>query len=556
MRSTKQTPVYRLFHVLLIACFCLQLYVLVLSLRQWAIAKDGSSMAYVADQVIRGARPYVDVYDNNLPGPYLFTAGLVLLFGNTNFAFRIVDLCILAVVCSLIYRLSNSFFRSVRNSQSIGTVGITGYPVLPRGYIAVVFFLGFFLFEGTYFTLQRDSYIQVFVLFAVWTAHHKSQYRASLNGRALLIGLLMGCAVIVKPNIVIFAPLIWGWFIYRNGFVQSRSWRQIVSVLVTSGIGGLIPIGVCLLWLIQQGSLDEFIRIFRTTTPLYAGLNWDGERTSYLHIILFWTTEIYAQLLLFFLTGVGILIFCILVGLLTRSKRVNLDPSYLQSVLFWALFTLTGFLYVFLARKFFDYHWFPMVIGMAVFAAILPFPDFSARRHTLPLTVINLTLWGLIFARIGVIGTLYSYVGTTRFPRYGATEAFSEAQPMIACIDYYSTSGNDRAPVQLLGNTSATPDLALRLSHPMATRFYYDTQFYLLQDDPQVQLLRNELLDNLQADPPLWIIDTELSWPQNYAERTRLFPALYEFISTRYERVNCEGVTSRPVYPLYLFRLR
>jgi len=489
------------------------------------------------------------------------------LFGNTNVAFRVLDLCILAVNCSLIYRLANSFFRSASSniSQKQSSLesrrNVGSLMNAPRGYIAVVFFLGYFLFEGTYFTLQRDSYIQMFLLFAIWIAHHQARQGllAGANQRAIVIGLLLGCAAVVKPNILLFAPLVWGWLLVRSNVLSSDisgRLRYIAALFVAAVAGGVIPAVICLLWLTQQGSLNEFITILRNILPLYAGLDWDGQYSSLLYVALFWTKEIYAQLLLLFITGGAVVVYCLIAQL---RQRTAYRSQRAIRLLFWALFTLIGFFYVFLARKFFDYHWFPMIIGMAVFTSILPFPNLTVRyRNYLPLALVTIGLWSLIFARIGVIGTLTSLTGTLRFPRYGAVEAFSEAQPMIDCLDRLTEADSSGLNnfVQLLGNTAATPDLALRLRQPLATRFFYDVHFYVAPENVEVQKLRAELLQKLQANPPAWIIDTELSWPYDYQERVRSFPALYDFIGSRYQRISCENTTQRTVYPLILFGLK
>ncbi len=497
------TKSQRLFELVLFCCFVAQIVVLVLTVRRWPIFSDNSSMAYVGERLSQGARPYLDVFDNNLPGSYLFSLIVYDVFGPTNLAMRAADLMCVALLSSLAYHVTRSFF----NNQ--------------RAWLVVPILLSVYLNGGPYFAAQRDMYLMIPVLVAVALSNRRR--RSALLLTAFTIGVLLGSAATVKPNVLIFAPLLGLWLVYRQGLLNRAGLGRSIWAACAAAAGTVLPIFAAALWLNSLGSLNELLYLLRESFPLYAALGPRLTPENWLQIAAHIPESLQQPLGLIMIGG--------LLALFIVRRR-----SHSSQILFWSIFVLCAFIYVFAARKLWTYHWWPMAIGLAVVVSLLPYPTFQKRYRVTPVNI----SWLFTVIFIVVAGTFFPAVSTPLLPRLEAMEAFKTPQTILDCLSTKRIPGDT---FQTLGNFNNIFDVLYRLDQPTVSRYYYDVQFYYQIDSTFTQRARNEFMTALLNNPPTWIIEDFISAPLNQIKRRTSFPELYRFIATQYN-IECTAGTS------------
>jgi hypothetical protein len=88
--------------------------------------------------------------------------------------------------------------------------------------------------------------------------------------------------------------------------------------------------------------------------------------------------------------------------------------------------------------------------------------------------------------------------------------------------------------VQVLDTTEGGVHALLRLRARQPSRFVYDFHFFHDADHPVIQALRAELIRDLDARPPRYVVVFDRGWPAGGADRIARFPALADRLAHRY----------------------
>jgi len=151
----------------------------------WPLGWDQSVFAWVGDTVLRGGYPYRDAFDTKGPATYVpFILGQAA-FGRQAWAIRVFDLVLLGLAAV-----------PIRNAL----VRLGQRRAVP---LALGLILTWFYAQGYWNTAQPDAWAAL--LGAVAASLFLGRTSPPRLGSAVLIGLVLGVAVLLKPLYIVFA---------------------------------------------------------------------------------------------------------------------------------------------------------------------------------------------------------------------------------------------------------------------------------------------------------------------------------------------------------------
>ena len=245
---------------LLIAPLAVLLLVLATLSLEWRMVHDTPILHYLAFQIDRfGSVPYRDTFETSMPGSLLIHLAIGKLFGYGDFAFRCVDLALLALVLTATASILSNISRRVALA-------------------ATVLFGLAYLGAGTAGVMQRDYLGLIAIICALWLV---ARGRFSPRVRAFTVGVLVGLAVCVKPHLGIGFPFLFGYMSVETWEAsgRKREWTApTLRLLIPAVLGILVPIMVCFAWLAWNGGLSHFWVMLSSYMPLYLRL--DGQHVT------------------------------------------------------------------------------------------------------------------------------------------------------------------------------------------------------------------------------------------------------------------------------------
>jgi hypothetical protein len=196
---------------------------------------------------------YRDVFETNLPGMVWLHALVRPVVGWSHEAIRIVDLAVFTVVLLLLLRLSTDDRAPTHTSPALW--------LLTAGFL-------FYLFETEFIHCQRDGWMMLPAVAATWL-------RAQFTGNrrwywSIAEGVLWGCAVWIKPHVLVPALLVW---LVGLRFATRRSALFDTLFLV---IGGLLAGGLGCAWLIWTGAWGPMWDVLLNWNQEYYVWSWAG----------------------------------------------------------------------------------------------------------------------------------------------------------------------------------------------------------------------------------------------------------------------------------------
>jgi hypothetical protein len=422
---------------------------------------DSSVHAYMASLIMKGYWPYVHVWENNFPGTIVFVhLPEFLLFGRSALAFHAWD---------ILWQLAGTFFlyKIVERSADRSAA-----------WLSAIFVAIFYLSIDNLFVAQRDCYATVILLATLWLLGRQTRGHAK---SVFWCGVLYGIAILIRPTNELYVLFLAAWIIY-----QDRSKRGILAGSLFLIASQVLLIAFLLIALLT-GSLSEvYTIIIRFNTEVYShflpigGLCYPfGKYWIFLIAVPFGFVALRARERLLF-GGLTIISFLTLVP----QKRY----LYQYDTTFVLLLMLSG-------------------IGCIWF--IRPI-KFRFLRVALPMFLCVITL---LYCTLGTsqkrifISAIEGNV--PKGPVYWQYDTSSASG--FAILDSVSkyiadhTSPSDR--IQFVGEYVYPLYMADRIS---ATRFI--TFHSIMLRDPNGELAdfqrrwRNELLDTMRADPPLYVV--------------------------------------------------
>jgi hypothetical protein len=197
--------------------------------------------AMAVDLATYGKLPYTASWDHNFPGiVYIHWVGVVL-FGNSDIGFRVVDLLANGVVAlMLFFHLKRMVARDV-------------------AIFAPLVYTLYYVSGGWWAIGQRDVFAGMFLLAAVVmfaSSDHRNTVRSDIS-----IGVLIGCAAMIRPT---YAPLL--------VLLGIRHFHLRSALLYVAGFS--IPIlAFILFFALAGGNLqDVYTSVIRYNSEAYGGL--------------------------------------------------------------------------------------------------------------------------------------------------------------------------------------------------------------------------------------------------------------------------------------------
>ncbi|MBN1564119.1 MAG: glycosyltransferase family 39 protein [Anaerolineae bacterium] len=229
--------------------------------------RDSGIFAYTGKVIHDGGLPYVDAWDNKLPGVFYIDAVAFWLFGVNLWALWIMEMLFIAFAALLMFWLITQI--TVSQDRRLPWLGSLLLLMLVR-HPALV--------SNTNFTEPYALLFQMIVWAAGYTFLQKPTTRAGF-----VIGFASGVALLIKQTTVgaAFALIPAIWISRHPVWHDARRWRYLASMIA----GGLSCLGLAALFLAAQGILDDALK----ASFLEAGSfhDWVGQGTPWIGVTIF-----------------------------------------------------------------------------------------------------------------------------------------------------------------------------------------------------------------------------------------------------------------------------
>ena len=496
-------------------------------------ARDQGVAALVAATILRGGAPYRDVYHFNFPGIFFAYALAMKLFQAKVEAVNLFDALYRLVTLAAIYGLTR---------QAAGR----------RAAVWAGLFYGLFstvLYNDYWDLAQKETFTVLPVTVAVWLV-----YRAQWNAgggtrttegtrttrekiglsRLFLAGAATALACYFKPTVGMMGLFLAAEVAWPGKRRPGESVRGIVS-LGAGFIAGWIPLLAYLLWTHTLGEMVAGVFIY--------GRFYGGEAYTGIADVLKLSLARSAKWLL---DWRALIVLSAAAAIQGRRAR---DPG-LRLLLLWTLF---GYLHVFLQMKFFSYHWVVLLGPLSVLSGMgmaAMFPERPRLSGPLLPVAAALVLGALL------LGSLYEPARRYRrellydlgliqavdfyrpYGKWGEGDICVQAELAVAHYLHGNTGPQDRVLVFGL-----EPGINFLAGRWPPTRFAYDQP---LTADPRGNAgfaayqagLRREFLHDLQARPPAYVVvvekDVTSVEPKESYQQMLAFTAFHDWLEGDY----------------------
>jgi len=478
----------------------------------WRMEHDTPLLHYAAYLIEKyDFVPYRDIFETSLPGTFFFHYAIGTLFGYGDLAFRIVDLTLLAALLLATYLFMSRFGR------------------LPAIWAVILFGL-VYLSKGQTMSLQRD-YIGILpIAFSLLAIPAKTNTNVGV-GRFVVVGLLIGCAAMIKPHLGLGLPVIF-WALLSIRW-NSKAWSlmDFFYCACATAISFLLPLIISVIWLASQSALDAFTDIVVNYLPMHSKLTGGQERISHAdHIIYLVEQTIHFG-------GYAALGVAALFGYNQVAKTNNDNEETAIPTILLMLCTMAYAIYPTIAGKFWGYHYMPLAYFVTISTA-LSFYAWSDRTKVSPLSqtriilpivtvLLAFTLDGTLPRAADMLVKDFRLGPEIHAPKNGRVDEMA---------DWLKSRLRPGDTVQPLDWTGGSIHAMLIAHARLATRFMYDYHFYHEVSSDYTQKLRGQFIKQLSQAMPRFIIEVETRKPWvSGLDTTREFPELKIFLSSYYE---------------------
>jgi hypothetical protein len=454
---------------------CVALF-LIRTLR-WPILGDASLMHYVVFLMDRGAAPYRDIAEMNMPGSYLVEWSAIHLLGGGQLAWRLFDFGLVAA--------------------AIAAMVVVTRPLdWLAGFWAGSLFLLLHGRDGLLELGQRDLTLAVFLLAAY--AFLLGSLRSGHPSLLLLFGLLAGLAGTIKPTMIPVGPLS-----LIVVYVQLTRLQKPRARFLLCGVAGLLAswLGV-LYFLWRKNSLEAF----RTETISMLVYHARLARQPVGYLLLHSFSPLLPLVLAWFA----------LVAL--RRKQVTWEGVYLWIALGFGLLSYLS------QAKGYSYQRYPF---LAFLLLIMSIDLVAALREKGVARVLAIT--GLAFGAffLGPIST--AMAGRYDWRDLGTVGMLEED---LTNLGQAQLSGG----VQCVDSVSGCTNVLYRMKLTEPSAVFYDEFLFGPESVPAIRENRQKFLRDLQRNPPAVVVVTDRLFPQGsgHYEKLSLWPQFDAYLSQRY----------------------
>ncbi len=475
---TSRMPDLKTFRLLVLIALSLCIAAFVVCSLHWPIIGDAALMHYVIFLIDRGAAPYRDIADLNMPGSYLVEWAVIHLFGSGDLAWRIFDLVLMA-------------------SSIVAMIVIT----LPLDWFAGLWAGSLFLLvhgrDGIVQLGQRDLTLATCLLAAY--ALLFLALRKKLPPLAIAFGLFSAMAATIKPTMLPLGPVL-----LLLACIQLRRQSQPSLRLLVYGLTGwLLPLATAAIYLWRKHALSAFLTTTRNMVLYHASLVRRPLDYLLLHSISPLMPLVAAWLVLLFL----------------HRKQLTWERLALWIGLGFGLFSYL------VQAKGYAYQRYPFLAFLLLLLAI----DFSSalknRGITRALGVAGLALGAFFLAPTStVMASRYTWrdlamIGTI--------------QQDLKALGPNKLSGG----IQCIDSIAGCTNALYRMKLDERSYIFYDEFLFGPSSIPAIQQSRDKFWRDIrQAPPEVIIVSAPLfpSGPDNYTKLS-LWPQFNAYLNEQYQ---------------------
>lgn len=450
--------------------------------------EDQAVMAYLGFLVDRvGLVPYRDFFDMNTPGAYVANVVVGRLARYTEAGARLVDLGWLAVLLFVTVVVMRPFGRWT-------------------GWCAAAFTSAIYLSAGAPLTLQREVLLVPLLGAALALA---ARAGARPGPRALAVGLLIGGAATIKPQMGVFALAVLAppW----PGLARGRAAAAVVS-------GALLAPVAAALYLWRHDALGPFLDIATHYWPLYNAFT--GERPhEVLNGVAGLAYRVRGAVTLgghpaLPLAGAAVL------GVLAARRTAPPAAAAPRTLRLLIAALVAGWVAVIPAGKFWAQHWWPFSYVAVLLGSLACADGRSGPAWLRPATLALLSL-GISWGDIAPRGW------TPRFP-------FAHVERIAAYLVAHMAPGDTVVPLDWI---EGAQHAMLRARARPGTAFVYDFHFDHHVSSPYIQALRARFVNELDERRPRFLIRIHRPNRFSGSDTSSSFPALETRMHAAYRRV-------------------
>jgi hypothetical protein len=485
------------------------LAVFLIDTRRWPLVNDPAQIDYACFMVDHGMSPYRDLVEMNMPGIYLVNGSVMHTLGTSGAAWRVFDLLLMALAGAAMIAIA-----------------------LPYDWLAGVFAATLFALvhgrDGPAQTGQRDLIIAVLLLCAF-----AFLFRALRQHRPVWLlgfGICAAAAATIKPQALLFAI-----FLLAAACLRLRkAGRPVLTPVLWSIAGMVVPLGAVLAFLISHGSLSAFFTVVQEVLPFYAPI---GRRSiGYLFETVI-SPELWAFLLLGFTAA--------------RSIRQPGLASEAGTHRAWEMVLLLcgiGFgVFSYLTQaKGFPYHRYPTIAFVLLWASIQL------------VTGLRRTSISRVAATAGItLGLIVALVYATRANRRAWDPAYLNTLTQdLQALHRDDLSGH----IQCIATAADCSTVLLRQQLVQSTGLFYDYFVFTPGHHRVVTATQQRILPMLLARPPQVIVVDRGLFPTDERDYSKLqhWPEFARFLNDSYtiavERVFPDANAHPRAYRLYVLK--
>jgi hypothetical protein len=428
----------------------------------WRMVHDTSILMCLANLMVHhGAVPYRDFFDMNLPGTYGLFCLIVQTLGTSDLAVHVANLLIITLISLFMFW---TFPRSCRWCAVFG-IGLGALRIFSGEWV---------------FVLQREEFALI-PISALLVLGLRQPFRIDAF-QGIFSGLLMSWLVLIKPQFVLYGlPAIY------LMWVACESWSQRIRAFAVMVGAFLVPILICILWIVQTGAWEGFLDVVHYW-PLYGQMTFDFQfvdpavRMNDLFVRM-------SKMVVSPYTAVAVL--GLFVGL--RSGVLARREANI-----WAGMLVLAIIVPALTGQFWPYHRLPFYY----FALCMTGYLLAGQKWAIGLGVAIMMVW-IPFAGSRVWReTSISSVASQKH----------EVPDLFASYLKIHLQPGDR--VQPIDWAWGALQGILTADAVLATRFPYTFYFHHHVHHPLIQKLRAEFLDDLEKLPPRFLLEaTKVAMP-------------------------------------------
>lgn len=466
------------------------------------MTSDGNSaylhyMAYLINE--HSFVPYLDLFEINMPGTYLFHIVIGKFFGYSDSTLRFVNIAWLVSVFLLTWFIMKPFGRATAVTSCL-LFGLT--------------FLGF----GPKMALEREALalipIAISILFAI---RHKQNNSFKLVN--FFHGMLFAIVALIKPHLVLgIVPVL----IYQATYI-AKSKNQIIKSFLFEGafalFGFLLIIATSILWLLDLGALEAFWEILSSYMPLYrevGDIEFRGAFADAIYILYKFTN--FEELGVLLVASIFAVYVILIEKGSTETKRLSILLLSL-SVVYSVCVVIGGRMLL--------YHWLVFMYFVSLGTAILIFSGTISQNK---LKVFPLVLF--ILASMSVLhikDSVFSHVLQPHKKQYA-----NKREEQIKA--YFDKNNSDNSKIQAIHWDLPTLMAMFDLKAIPATPYVVSLQFYHHVSSPYIKGLREDFIKRMNNEMPEFIINVPSQKKVLNINGPNSFPELKNFIEKYYYR--------------------